>query len=56
MHAYNRMEADQTDSIAVCATKEEWRAVVHRITQVSPLVEDDSDRLVYWLINMGVYE
>ena len=28
MHAYNRMEADQTDSIAVCATPKEWQDVV----------------------------
>ena len=56
MHAYNRMEADQTDAIAVVATKEEWRAVVHRVTQISPAIDDDSDRLVYHLINMGVYE
>lgn len=27
MHAYNRMEADQTDSIAVCATKGEWAVI-----------------------------
>lgn len=28
MHAYSRMEADQSDSIAVCATKEEWQEVL----------------------------
>ncbi len=27
MHAYHRTEADQTDSIAVCATPEEWKII-----------------------------
>lgn len=42
--------------ILVTATPAEWRAVIHRITQASPAVEDDSDRLVYHLISEGVYE
>lgn len=28
MHAYNRTEVDQTDSVGVCATKEEWSEIV----------------------------
>lgn len=36
MHAYYRMEADQTDSIAVCATKEEWQEIVDFLFENAP--------------------
>lgn len=55
MHAYHRMEADQTDSIAVCATREEWRAVIRAVVS-SYAKSDASESLVNWLINQGVYE
>lgn len=47
---------EQRGQISVTATKEEWQAVIHRITQTSPYMEDDSDRLVYHLLNAGVHE
>lgn len=36
MHAYNRMEADQTDSIAVCGSREEWEAVYDAVFGEGP--------------------
>jgi hypothetical protein len=59
MHAYNRTEADQTDSIAVCATKEEWIEVIEKNLWIpdAALKENDAfSGLVHWLINQGVYE
>lgn len=56
MQALYSATEDSRGEIAIAASPEEWRAVVHRITQISPAVEDDSDKLVYLLINQGVYE
>lgn len=55
MHAYHRMEADQTDSIAVCASREEWSDVIEQLLQFRGADGSASD-LIHWLINQGVYE
>lgn len=58
MHAYHRTEAGQTDSIAVVATKEEWKVVIDKLKWIpdSTLEDDAYSQLVHWLINQGVYE
>jgi len=49
MHAYNRTEADQTDSIAVCATREEWAEVAADLYSSGA-----PDLLLGLLIDLGV--
>lgn len=43
------------EEIAVTATPQEWRAVIDAVNS-SYAESDESSRLVYWLINQGVYE
>jgi len=50
------MEADQTDSIAVCATKEEWSEVIDELLRGGMTNAGSAPTLVHWLLNQGVYE
>lgn len=55
MHAYNRTEADQTDSIAVCATSGEWSAIINDIIEADPpTVSPATIRLFEILDRMGL--
>lgn len=47
MHAYHRMEADQTDSIAVCATREEWREYMSSVGEIDPWLDQNAP--AWWL-------
>ena len=53
MHAYHRTEADQTDSIAVCATREEWAVIAATLDGTLDYAAL-SDELVDKLQAMGV--
>jgi len=56
MHAYNRMEADGSDSIAVCATKDEWSSMLMDLRAGRDWfdLEDESEILFDLLKNLGV--
>ena len=59
MHAYHRLGADQTDAIAVVATKEEWISILDKALWMPDGAFKEGDawsKLVHWLINQGVYE
>ena len=56
MHAYNRTEADGSDSIAVCATKDEWSSMLMDLRAGRDWfdLEDESEILFDLLKNLGV--
>jgi|KBSSwiStaDraftv2_1062776.scaffolds.fasta_scaffold157347_3 hypothetical protein len=55
MHAYNRTEADGSDSIAVCATKDEWQQVIDDIIKGHPEdAQPATHRLFTVLDQMGL--
>lgn len=47
MHAYNRTEADQTDSVVVCATKEEWQELADLVWIFSPELNEGETSLKF---------
>lgn len=56
MHAHNCTEADQTDSIAVCAPKEEWREVLENLEYLDDyeMLTDAARDLRAHLHSMGI--
>lgn len=54
MDAHTHTNPDGSVNIVASATKEEWIEVIRAVTYRAR--NDESEKLVHWLINQGVYE